>query len=350
MRVLIATAQVPFVRGGAEILAAGLQQALRRAGHEAEIVQFPFKWYPPEAIPPQVLAARLMDLSSFAGNDIDQVIGLKFPAYVIPHPRKSLWILHQHRAAYDLWQTGLSDLVQAPGGRAVRDMIRHADNRFIPEARRVFTISRNVSDRLARFNDIASQPLYHPPANAERYTSGPYGDYVLYASRIDPIKRQWLVVDALAQCTLPVRLIVVGDADTLRVLEQLHARARERGVDDRITWAGVVDEAEKLRLYAGACAVVYPPLDEDYGYGTLEAMLAARPVITCTDSGGPLEFVQHEVTGLVAEPTAQALALALDRLWRDRDEARALGENGRRAYEAHDISWGHVVERLCCAE
>ena len=40
-----------------------------------------------------------------------------------------------------------------------------------------------------------------------------------------------------------------------------------------------------------ALGVIFPPLDEDYGYVTLEAMLAAKPVITCTDSGGPLEFV-----------------------------------------------------------
>ena len=350
MRVLIATAQVPFVRGGAEILAGGLRDALTRAGHAAEIVQFPFKWYPPDVIPAQVLAARLMDLSSFSGNDIDCVIGLKFPAYLIPHAQKSLWILHQHRAAYDMWDAGLSDLVQAPGGRAVRDLIREADNRFIPEARRVFTISSNVSKRLTRFNAIASEPLYHPPANAERYTSGPHGDYLLYASRIDPIKRQWLVVDALAECALPVKLILVGDADNPAVLEQLKARACDRGVDARITWAGVVSETEKLRLYAGACAVVYPPLDEDYGYGTLEAMLAERPVITCNDSGGPLEFVRHQVTGLVAEPTARGLAEAMDRLWQDRNEARTLGEAGREAYEKRDITWSHVVETLCYAQ
>ena len=50
MRILIATTQVPFVRGGAEAHAEGLLKALRDAGHEAEIVAVPFKWYPPEKI------------------------------------------------------------------------------------------------------------------------------------------------------------------------------------------------------------------------------------------------------------------------------------------------------------
>ena len=43
MRVVIATTQAPFVRGGAEIHAEGLQQALTAAGHEAEVVRLPFK-------------------------------------------------------------------------------------------------------------------------------------------------------------------------------------------------------------------------------------------------------------------------------------------------------------------
>ena len=347
MRILIATTQVPFVRGGAEILAEGLRDALCRSGHEAEIVGFPFKWYPADAIAPQVLAARLMDLSEYSGTRIDRVVGLKFPAYLIPHPRKSLWILHQHRAAYDFWESRLSDLLHMPGGRAARDFIRRADDEFLPEADDIFTISRNVSGRLKRFNGIDSEPLYHPPANPDRYNAGTYSDYLLFPSRIDSIKRQWLVVDALAHSKVSLRVTFVGAADNPSALEQLKARAREKGVEDRICWKGTVTEAEKVRLYADACAVLYPPIDEDYGYVTLEAMLAAKAVITCADSGGPLEFVQHGVTGLVAAPDAGELAAAMELLWCDRSEARKLGMAGRAWYERANITWEHVVERLC---
>jgi glycosyltransferase involved in cell wall biosynthesis len=346
MRVLIANAQVPFVRGGAEILAEGLQEALRLAGHDCDVVRFPFKWYPAPAIPPQVLAARLMDLSSYSGLTVDLVIGLKFPAYLIPHPCKSMWIVHQHRAAYDFWDAGRSDLIDGEGGRCVRDFIREMDSRFIPEARRVFTISRNVSQRLSQFNSIASQPLYHPPASAGQYRSGPYGDYVLFPSRLDPLKRQWLVIDALSTCAAPVRIVFVGGADNPTTLDELRARVTRNRVEERVTWTGAVSEAEKLRLYSGACAVIYPALDEDYGYVTLEAMLAARPVITCTDSGGPLEFVQHECNGLVVEPTKAALAGAMDRLWNDRELGRRLGGHGRACYDELGISWSRVVDRL----
>jgi hypothetical protein len=67
LRILIATVRVPFVNGGAEIHAEGLCRALREAGHQAEIIAIPFKWYPPERILDQMLACRLLDLSETVG-------------------------------------------------------------------------------------------------------------------------------------------------------------------------------------------------------------------------------------------------------------------------------------------
>src|SRR5947207_11240283 len=148
MRILIATTQVPFVRGGAEGLAEGVQHALRSHGHEAEIVALPFKWYPPKKILDNMLAWRLLDVTEAAGTPVDLLIGLKFPAYLIPHPNKVLWILHQHRTAYELWHHPLSDMIYYPDGAQVRDAIQLADRHLIPQAKAVFANSRNVADRL----------------------------------------------------------------------------------------------------------------------------------------------------------------------------------------------------------
>jgi glycosyltransferase involved in cell wall biosynthesis len=92
--------------------------------------------------------------------------------------------------------------------------------------------------------------------------------------------------------------------------------------------------------------VVFPPLDEDYGYVTLEAMLSSKAVVTCKDSGGPLEFVEDELSGLVADGDAAAMADALDRLWADRALARRLGEAARARYDAMGLGWERVVECL----
>src|SRR5207249_2805296 len=108
-----------------------------------------------------------------------------------------------------------------------------------------------------------------------------------------------------------------GAADNPGFAGELKSLARKLRVQQRVEWLGQVSEEEKRRLYASARGVIFTPIDEDYGYVTLEGMLAAKPVITCSDSGGPLEFVQHEKTGLVVEANPESVANALDRLWND---------------------------------
>jgi glycosyltransferase involved in cell wall biosynthesis len=346
MRVLIATVQVPFVRGGAEMHAEGLRDALLAAGHEAEIVLLPFKWYPPERIVDHIFATRLFDVTGSVGRAIDRVIGLKFPAYLVRHPNKVLWILHQHRAAYDFWGGPLCDLMHYPNGEEVREAVRSADAAFIPEARAVYANSRNVAGRLKRFCGIDSDALYHPPPGADLIHSAPAEDFLYLPSRVNPSKRQLLIVEALAVCREPVRVRFAGATDDTRYMTEIGDRISALGLADRIDWLDEVSDEVKRDLYARCLGVLFPPVDEDYGYVTLEAMLARKPVITCSDSGGPLEFVRDGETGLVAEPTPQALAAAMDRMWRERDVAAHWGEAGRALYDSHDISWTHVVETL----
>ncbi|HEY0006742.1 MAG TPA: glycosyltransferase family 4 protein, partial [Pyrinomonadaceae bacterium] len=343
MRILIATTQVPFIRGGAEAHAEGLREALREAGHEAEIVTVPFKWYPPEKILDHMLACRLLDLTEFAGTPVDLLIGLKFPAYLIPHPNKVLWILHQHRTAYELWDHPLGDLIYSPNGRQVRDCIREADRALIPQARAVYANSGNVAARLKEYCGIEAAPLYHPPPHAEKFRSGPAGEYLFFPSRLCLPKRQQLVLEALAQTRQPVRVRFAGTPDRPQFSEELKAQARKLKVTSRVEWLGQLTEEEKREQYAHALGIVYPPIDEDYGYVTLEAMLAAKPVITCTDSGGPLEFVRPDETGLLAEPAPASLARAMDQLWENSERAARWGEAGRALYRQMNITWSNVV-------
>ena len=346
MRIVVANAQVPFVRGGAEMLADSLIAALREAGHEAELVTIPFKWYPCGRIPDAMLAARLMEVEEWRGGRIDRLIGLKFPAYLMRHPDKVLWLLHQYRGAYDLWGAEIGDLSNAPDGRAVRDVIRLADETLIPEAREVFTISRNVSDRLQRFNGIASRPLYHPPPAAALFREAPAEDFLLCPGRINLTKRQALVVEALLYCRSPVRVVFIGATDAADYADALAQRCQAVALGNRLQWRGVVSEAEKLDLYARCLGVVVPPIDEDYGYVTLEAMLSAKPVLTCSDSGGPLDFVIDGESGFICDPQPEVLGQAMDWLWQDRGRARDMGRVGLARYHALGLNWPDVVAEL----
>ncbi len=346
MRVVIATVQVPFVKGGAEILASGLLKAVQEDGHEAEIVSVPFKWYPPERLLEHMLACRLLDLTESCGQKIDHVIGLKFPAYLIQHSSKSMWLLHQHRTAYDLWEGAYSDLIHFPNGVQIRRAIINADNKAFQECNSIFTISGNVSKRLKQFNQVASTPLYHPPQSAEKFYCEREQGYFFFPSRLTTIKRQELVLQALVETRKPVKVIFAGEADHNVYFDHLINVVNKLHLQDRVTFLGRISEEEKIQHYAQSLGVIYPPFDEDYGYVTLEAMLSSKPVITCVDSGGSLEFVKDQETGLVAEPTSQSVAEALDLLWQNRSWAQELGSAGKERYYALNITWSNVVKNL----
>ena len=346
MRILIATVQIPFVSGGAESHAEGLKAALIAAGHEADIVAVPFNPAVPERIPDQMLACRLLDLTEIHGAAVDRLIALKFPAYLIPHPNKVVWVLHQHRAAYDLWNYPFEDLSASPRGVLVREAIRRADQQ-LAEAKAVFANSKNIANRLGHFCGINAVPLYHPPPNAESFfCAREIGEYFFFPSRFSATKRQSLVLEALALTRKNVKVRFAGLADSPEYGKRLKLLAAKLGVEARVEWLGFLTEEEKRDAYAKAIAVIFPPVDEDYGYITLEAMLSSKAVITCEDSGGPLEFVSHLKTGLVAKPTAAALAEALDQLWQDRDLAAKYGRAGRERYEQMGLSWSEVVRQL----
>ncbi|HLN96971.1 MAG TPA: glycosyltransferase family 4 protein [Pyrinomonadaceae bacterium] len=343
MNILICTTQVPFTTGGAESHVAGLRRALIQAGHNAEVVALPFKWYPPGEIMRGALAWRLLDLTESNGKPVDLVIGMKFPAYLVSHPRKVLWIMHQYRAAYNLWDTPFDDLSSYPDGAQVREWIRQADNRLIPEAKKVFANSITVAERLRRYNRIDSEPLYHPPPRAESLRVGEQGEYIFYPSRLEPQKRQELLIEAAQFLKTPVKIILAGGS---REPQRYQSLIKRYGVGDRVCLRGFVAEPEMIELYANALAVCYLPFDEDYGYVTLEGMLSAKPVVVASDGGGAREFIEHGREGLIVDPEPRAIAESLDSLYDDRAEA---GKMGRRALEkltTLNLSWNNVAEKL----
>jgi glycosyltransferase involved in cell wall biosynthesis len=339
--VLVCEAQVPLVHGGAELHVSGLLEQLRARGFRAERVSIPFKWYPKQELMAQAAAWRMIDLSEANGEPIDLVIATKFPTYFVRHPNKVTWLFHQYRAIYDLCGTVYSEFDHSEGDVRLRDALIRLDRQVLGESKRLFSNARNTAARLAHYNGLTAEPLYHPPPLAGRVKAGPHGDYVLSVGRLELNKRVDLIVKALAHVDAAVRLVVVGEGP-LRA--QLEAVAVESGVADRVRFTGAIPDGELVDLYAGALAVVFPPYDEDYGYVTLEAFLSHKPVITTTDAGGPLEFVDDGVTGLVAAPAPEPIGAAIARLAADRRLAAALGDAGYG--RARRITWDGVVERL----
>jgi glycosyltransferase involved in cell wall biosynthesis len=340
MRIVVAEARVPFARDGAELHAQSLLAHLRLRGHDAESVTLPFHGRKHEVLD-EACAWRMLNLSSSNARPIDVLIATRFPTWFARHPRKVLWLIHQHRAAYDLYGTPYSDFTGSEDDTRLREQITTLDSKMFAECERIVTNAQNTADRVQRFNGVAARPLYHPPPIADRLRTGTYGDYILLVSRLEPLKRVDLAIAAMALVVQPIRLVIVGDGSQRAALER---EAAQHGVANRITFAGALWGDAVADLYADALGVLYAPFDEDYGYVTLEAFLAARPVITATDSGGTLEFVRDGVNGFVCEPHASALAAAIDRIAGDRPLAERLGRAGQSVARA--ITWDGVIEQL----
>jgi glycosyltransferase involved in cell wall biosynthesis len=340
MRIAVCAPQVPFERGGTEVLAETLVEELRRRDHQVELVRIPFKWYPGAQPLREALLWRLVDLEEAQGRPIEKVIATKFPSYAIRHPNKVVWLVHQFRQAYELDGTELGQFGEDPFDRATVRSIQRLDRTTLGEARRLFAISRNVADRLQRSTGLEAEVLVPPPQQLAFRSSDGAGRFILSVGRLDRAKRIDLLLEAAALDT-SLRIVVAGEGPDRARLEQLSS---EHGLDGRVTFAGRVDEHELVGLYADCLAVFYAPIDEDLGLVPYEAFLSEKPVVTTRDAGGPLEIVVDRENGLVCEPAPAAVAEALAWLAANPEQARAWGRSGKRIAER--ASWDDVVDRL----
>src|SRR6187551_1714974 len=209
MRIAVLRPQVPFARGGAEIFTDELVTELRARGHEADLVSVPFKWYPGARVLTQAFLWRLLDLEESDGRPIDLVVGTKFPSYLVRHPNKRVWLVHQFRQAYELDRTELGQFSESPEDRAVRRRIQELDRVALGEATRLFATSGNVAGRLERSTGLIAEVLPHPPQPLD-YRSEASEGFVLSAGRLDRAKRVDLLLEAAA-LEPGLDVVVVGD-------------------------------------------------------------------------------------------------------------------------------------------
>ncbi|MFD0676216.1 MULTISPECIES: glycosyltransferase family 4 protein [unclassified Paenibacillus] len=345
MKIALTSVQIPFIKGGAEYLAENLRIELIKRGHEADIITMPFKWYPASCLVDSILFSRMIDLSEVNGQAIDRVIGLKFPMYYVKHPNKVVWALHQHRQAYELWGTKFGDLEHMKDGVKVRDMIINADNKYLRESKAIFTISKTVSERMNKYNTINSKPLYHPPSNYEKLHCNDFGDYIFYPSRLNEIKRQHLIIEAMSFTKSNVKLLLAGTGEK-EYTKRLNTLIEKLNLHSKVKLLGNITEEEKINYYAGSLLVYNGPYEEDYGYVTLEGFYSSKPLLTHIDSGGPLEFVENETTGYVVEADPECLAEKIDYLFNNKHIAKSMGMNGNQLMKDLKINWDNVIERL----
>lgn len=340
-RIVICSAQIPFNYGGAEILVEELNKQLNLVGFNSEIVNIPFKWYPNERLVDEALIWNMIDLTESNGEQIDLVISTKYPSYVVEHPNKVVWLFHQHRPIYDLLGTPYSEFSKVGKDLKIINHIRDIDNKYLPRAQQIFSISQNVKDRLLEYNNIDSEVLYPPTKLEGSYKQGKSGNYIFSAGRLDPLKRVELIIKALKYIESDTKLLIAGKG---KHEESLRKLVKAEGQSHRVEFLGFVPDDEIIELYSNASLIFFAPKDEDYGFITIEAFKSGKPVVTTNDSGGVLEFVRHEKNGLVFSPNPEEIGKGISQLLAEDSTIKSYGLNGLDTVK--NINWAYVIEKL----
>jgi len=170
-----------------------------------------------------------------------------------------------------------------------------------------------------------------PPTSLRRDLGIPDDAFlVAHVGRLAPVKGQRELIEALARVPAVHTVLVGEDLETGGAFRrELEGEAERLRVADRVVFAGYRPGA--AAELAEADALVLPSRIEGLPIVVLEAMARSKPVVA-TAVGGTAELVADGETGIIVEDVDD-LATALRRLSDDPDEARRMGEAGRRRVE-----------------
>jgi glycosyltransferase involved in cell wall biosynthesis len=343
MKIVLCSSFAPFEKGGDRFIVEWLQEKLEICGHQVERIYLPLADVP-DLFFQQMAAYRWIDLTESA----DRIICFRPPAYLIPHPHKILWFIHHIRMFYDLWNTEYCPVPPTEQWKNFRQTLFELDTAALKEAKHIFTNSQCVSDRLQHFNGINSEVLYPPIRDPRSFHYLIQNDQIVYICRIEHHKRQHLMVEAMKYTRTPVKLRLCGQSPKYEYSQQLIGLIKKNGLQDKVIFENRwISEAEKIALLANCLAAAYLPRDEDsYGYPSLEASHASKPIITTKDAGGVTELVSDRLNGFVCEPDPKALAAVIDELYSNRKLAKTMGQAANERIAQLHIQWPHVIERL----
>ena len=325
------------IKGGNQLIAESLLKYIKKySSHEVQIIHTPSKAYPNSSLIKSYLMHRLMDFSNF-----DLVISLKFPSFIIKHNNHICYFAHFYRQFYDLWPI-YKKIIKNHSKKLyfqtilTKGIIKLLDKRAFKKIKRVYSYSKFIQSRLKNEN-INSKLIYCPPPE-ENFSCNNY-DYILSTSILnDERKRISLLIKAMRHIKNDTKLLIAGSGPHEKKLKEL---AKD---DSRIIFLGYKTPKELIDIYSNALCTCLVSYKEDYGLVTIESMKSKKPVITCYDSGGPLEFVEHNKTGLISNPNTKDIAKNLEILINNKKRAKDMGEKGFE--KVKDIIWKETIQKL----
>jgi glycosyltransferase involved in cell wall biosynthesis len=258
-----------------------------------------------------------------------------------------IWYCHSpNREAFDLyeWRMKRRGLLSKPVFWASIQAFKALEHRTVPKVEHIFTNSRNSQGRIRKYLDRSSEVL-HPGVDTERFNCKGYEKFFFYPSRIAPEKDFEYAIEAFkifSKRFKDWKFVIAGtlshNVGHHRYMEKLKSMST-----DAVTIETNVSEERLLDLYSRCHAVIYSPINEDYGLVPLEAMASSKPCIA-KNEGGPKETVNDGKDGFLVD-SIWKMAEKMEWLAKHPDRCEEMGKFGRRKVE-REFTWARFLRRF----
>lgn len=187
--------------------------------------------------------------------------------------------------------------------------------------------------------------VFHPPSSAqeqralkERFRLPLDRPLVLYAGRLAAEKRLDVLVDAmpLLLAKRPVHFVFTGTGSS-----EIKERVRDRGVEEHVTFTGLLDDQTFPLIYRAVDVFAIPSEAELQGIVLLEAAASGLPLVGANAFAIP-EIVHHGENGFLHQPgDPQDMADRLEAVLLDETIRHSMGMRSLELARHHDI--GHCI-------
>ncbi len=326
-------------RGGAENLYEGLVSALNDRGHEAVQIEVLVDESSFEGILEAYCKCYYLDL-----DDYDLVISTKAPTYMVRHRNHITYLLHTIRVFYDMFD---KEFDHAKNEKEKQRRLIHEFDKYGMHPSRIKkhciigeTVAKRLKDSDSFWDQIKFDVIY-PAVVDLNYKEPKKGEFIFLPGRLHKWKRVDLVINAMKYVKYNIKLVVAGEGNEDNSLKSL---VSQLGLEKRVDFLGKISNEKLVEMYSKSIVVPFVPVEEDYGYITVEAFKSKKPVITCHDSGEPSIIVEDGISGFVVDPDPKKIADKLNYFIENPTEAERMGENGYRSVEG--ITWDNVVGEI----
>jgi glycosyltransferase involved in cell wall biosynthesis len=218
-----------------------------------------------------------------------------------------LWYCHTPlRDIYDLYKyrMSLKKIHQKPVYGIGAAFVKMMDRNVVKEVEAIYTNSSNTESRIEKYLKRNDATVLGGGIDAKDYRNAGDEKYFFYPSRISPNKRQDYAIRAFRSLRKNgggkgYKLIIAGATSKDPLYNNYYIKIKEMAKGDRdIRILENITDKELKSIYSRASAVLYCPIDEDYGLVPLEAMASGKPVISVNE-GGPRDTVADGKTGFL---------------------------------------------------